>query len=55
MDNFIHILTQPDNLPIAGMVLALIFLLGVWWRQARRNDALIAAGREEEIAEEMKK
>jgi len=43
MEHFLHILRQPDNLPIAGMAVALLFLLGVWWRQARRFDAPAAA------------
>ncbi len=55
MDNFLTILKQPDNLPIAGMVLALGFLLGVWLRQALRHDRLIRAGRKDEIEREMRR
>ena len=53
MKQFLYILTRPDNLPIAGMVVALVFLLGVWWRQARRHDRLIREGRADEIHDEM--
>jgi hypothetical protein len=54
-DNFVHILMKPDNLPIAGMVLALGFLLRVWWRQAAANDRLIRDGRRDEVGREMRK
>lgn len=55
MDAFVEILSKPDNLPIVGMVVALAFLLGVWARQARRNDRLLRAGRADEIAKEMRR
>ena len=55
MDNFLWILTRPDNVPIVAMVFGVIFLLWVWWKQARRNDALIDAGRKEDIGEEMRR
>ena len=55
MAQFLWILTQPDNLPIVGMVVALVFLLGVWLRQALRNDQLIRAGRRDEIEREMRR
>ena len=54
MKQFLWILCQPDNLPIVGMVLALGFLLGVWLRQALRNDRLIRDGHPEEIEREMR-
>ena len=34
MINFLSILTQPDNLPVTAMAVALVFLLVVWGRQA---------------------
>lgn len=55
MQQFLWILTQPDNLPIAGMALALVFLLGVWLRQALRNDRLIRAGHKDAIDREMRR
>ena len=55
MDNFLRILLMPDNLPIAGMAVALVFLLWVWARQARRHDRLIRQGRKSEIAREMRR
>ena len=40
MEQFIHILTRPDNIPIAGMLVLVLFYY--WWgmHQARRNDKL---------------
>lgn len=55
MDNFLTILTQPDNLPIVGMVGALVWVLAVWLAQALRHDRLIAAGKQDEVAEEMRR
>ncbi len=55
MDNFLEILTKPDNIPIAGMAVVMVFVLGVWWRQARRHDALIRAGKKDEIIKEMRR
>ena len=38
MGNFTEILTRPDNIPIAGMLLLVAFFCVVAFRQARRND-----------------
>lgn len=55
MQHFLWILTQPDNLPIAGMAVALGFLLAVWLREALRNDRLIRAGKKADIEREMRR
>ena len=55
MDDFLKILMKPDNMPVAGMLLVLIWLLWLWWRQARAHDKLIREGKKEEIAREMRK
>ncbi|MBI4816079.1 MAG: hypothetical protein HY791_07475 [Deltaproteobacteria bacterium] len=55
MSNFIAILSKPDNLPIAGMAVLVVFVLGVWLRQALRNDELIREGRRSELDREMRK
>lgn len=55
MNEFLHILSQPDNLPIAGMLLAVLALLGVWLRQALRNDRLLRDERASDIGEEMRR
>lgn len=53
MDNFIAILSKPDNIPIVGMILAVIFFFWLWLRQALRHDKLIGEGRKDEIVDEM--
>lgn len=50
---FVHILLQPDNIPIAGMLVLVLFFTWVGFRQGIRNDQLIEEGREEEILKEM--
>jgi hypothetical protein len=53
MEHFWGILTKPDNLPIVGMLLAVIFCLSVAFRQALKHDKLIAQGKKDEIYGEM--
>jgi len=53
MEHFWELLTKPDNIPIAGMLLAVIFCLGVAFRQALQNDRLIAQGRKDDVYSEM--
>ena len=53
MDHFWEILTKPDNLPIVGMLLAVIFCLWVAFRQALKHDKLIEQGKKDEIYSEM--
>ncbi len=49
---FMQILTLPDNIPIAGMLLLVLFFTWVALRQALRNDRLLAEGRVDEILDE---
>jgi len=53
MENFLDILTKPDNIPIAGMLVAVLFCLGISLRQALKNDKLIRERDTERIYEEM--
>ena len=53
MEHFWEILTKPDNLPILGMLLAVIFCLWVAFRQALKHDKLIAQGKKDDIYSEM--
>jgi hypothetical protein len=53
LNNFIEILSKPDNIPIVGMFLAIIFFLWVGLRQALRHDRLIREGKKDEIIDEM--
>jgi hypothetical protein len=52
---FMEILTKPDNIPIAGMLVLVLYFTYLGFKQARRNDQLIAEGRRDEILKEMQK
>lgn len=51
--NFLEILTKPDNIPIVGMLLLVLFFTWIGLRQAFKNDKLIEEGKKEEIPKEM--
>jgi hypothetical protein len=53
LDHFLHIMTLPDNIPIVGLMVLLFFFTYLALREARKNDKLIAEGREDEILERM--
>lgn len=53
LQNFLEIVTKPDNIPIVGMLLLVLFFTWLAMRQAFRHDKLIAEGRKDEIPEEM--
>lgn len=53
MEQFLHILTQPDNIPIVGMFVAVLFCLYIAMKQAFRHDRLIKQGRKDEVYDEM--
>ena len=50
---FLDILLKPDNIPIAGMLVLVLFFTWVGFKQALRNDRLVEQGREDEILKEM--
>lgn len=52
---FIDIITKPDNIPIVGMLILVLYFTYIGFKQARRNDQLIAEGRRDEILKEMQK
>ena len=52
---FFDILFKPDNIPIAGMLVLVLFFTWVALKQALRNDRLIEQGREDEILKEMQR
>ena len=54
-EQFINILTLPDNVPIVAMLLLVLFFTYLAFRQARRNDQLIEHGRRDQIIDEMRK
>jgi hypothetical protein len=53
LHNFLEILTKPDNIPIVGMLILVIFFSWLGLRQAFRNDKLIEEGKEDQISNEM--
>ena len=53
LGQFLEILLQPDNIPIAGMMVLVLFFTYLGFREARKNDELIARGRQDEILKKM--
>ena len=53
LQNFLEIVTKPDNIPIVGMLFLVIVFSWVGLRQAFKNDKLIEEGKEDEIPNEM--
>jgi len=53
LQNFLEIVTKPDNIPIVAMLILVIFFTWVGLREAFRNDKLIEEGREDEIPTDM--
>ena len=53
LHNFLEIVTKPDNIPIVGMLILVIFFTWLGLREAFRNDNLIEEGKEDEIPNEM--
>ncbi len=54
MEQFFEILTAADNIPISAMVIIIIWVLYVAYKQARENDSLLDDGRFDEMVERMK-
>jgi hypothetical protein len=53
LQNFLSIVTKPDNIPIVGMLILVIFFSWVGLRQAFKNDKLVEQGKEDQIPNEM--
>ncbi len=53
LEQFLEILLLPDNIPIAGMLLLVLFFTYLGFREARKNDQLIEEGRRDEILQRM--
>ncbi len=53
MDAFLSIITKPDNIPIAGMLILVLFFSAIALKMASRNDKLIAKGKKVKIMEIM--
>jgi hypothetical protein len=55
LTQFVGILLKPDNIPIACMLVLVMFFTWVGLKQALLNDRLIDEGREDEILKHMQK
>ncbi len=55
LKQFLDILLKPDNIPIAGMLVLVLFFTWVGFKEALKNDRLSEQGREDEILKEMQK
>jgi len=53
LDQFLTILTLPDNIPIVGLMFLIFFFTYLALREARKNDQLEELGREQEILKRM--
>ena len=53
--SFVDIISKPDNMPVAGALISVIWVTWLAMKQARANDKLIAEGRKDEILSEMQK
>jgi hypothetical protein len=53
LQQFLSIMFQPDNIPIVGMMFLVMWFTYLGFREARKNDQLIAEGREDEVLKEM--
>ena len=50
---FFEMMVRPDNIPIVGMLFLVMWFTYLGLREARKNDELIAQGREDEILRDM--
>jgi hypothetical protein len=52
MENIKNILSNPDNVPIVGLLFIMVFFVWLWWREASRTDKRLANGEWEKIRAE---
>ena len=55
LHQFLDILLKPDNIPIAGMLVLVLFFTWVGFKEALKNDRLVEQGREDDILKQMQK
>jgi uncharacterized membrane protein len=55
LDQFLEIMLKPDNIPIVGLMVLVLFFTWIAFREARKNDQLIEEERADEILKEMQK
>ncbi len=54
-DNFYAIVSKGDNIPIVAMLFIVAFYIGWGFKEARRNDRLIRAGRRDQVLRDMQR
>ena len=52
---FVEIISKPDNMPVAGALLLVVFFTWISLREALHNDRLIREKRKSEIIQDMQK
>ena len=55
LGQFLSIMIQPDNIPIVGMLVLVLFFTYLAFREGRKNDQLIAEGKRDDVLKEMQK
>lgn len=55
LQQFLTIVTEPDNIPIGAMLILVLFFTYVSFKQARRNDRLIEQGMRDQVIDDMRK
>ncbi|MBI3077462.1 MAG: hypothetical protein HYY85_10865 [Deltaproteobacteria bacterium] len=55
MHNFLEIMLKADNIPIAGMLVAVLICLWASLKQGLRNDRLTKEGKHDQLYDEMVK
>ncbi|MFO1463861.1 MAG: hypothetical protein U1F66_08775 [bacterium] len=53
MENFLKILTVPDNIPIIIMLVSVLFLTWLSFSEAKKNDHLTEEGKADQIYRRM--
>ena len=53
LQNFLSIVSKPDNIPIVGMLILVIFFTWLGLREAFKHDKLIEQDKEDEIPHAM--
>ena len=53
LQNILAIVTKPDNIPIVGMLILVIFFTWLGLREGFKHDKLIEQGKEDEIPHAM--
>jgi hypothetical protein len=53
LEQFLEMMFRPDNIPIVGMLLLVLWFTYLGFREARKNDELARQGREDEILRHM--